>query len=63
MQIEKALKNIAYVFRTYPEKNFIQTIYNFVVIYPWNFLFHLKVAYFLTVSIAFSICKQIFTAQ
>ena len=36
----------------------IPTIYYFAVIYPWNFLFSLKVAYFLTVCIVFSAHKQ-----
>ena len=51
---------IAYVFQKYLE-NF--TLYNFAIIYPWNFLFSQKVACFLTVSIVFSVYKQNFTAQ
>ena len=39
------------------------TIYNFAVIYSWNLLFSWKVAYFLTVSIVFSVYKLNFTAQ
>ena len=39
---------IAYVFLKVSWKFRIVTIYNFVVIYPWNVLFSLKVAYFLT---------------
>ena len=41
----------------------VASIYNFALIYPWNLLFSLKVAYFLTVSIVFSVYKQNFTAQ
>ena len=41
----------------------IPTIYNFGVIYPWNLLFSYKAAYFLTVSIVFSVYKQNFTAH
>ena len=41
----------------------ITTIYNFAVIYPWNLLFSQKVAYFLTVSVVFSVYKQKFTPQ
>ena len=36
----------------------ISTIYNFVAINPWNLLFLLKEAYFLTVFIVFSVCTQ-----
>ena len=63
MQIEKALINdrlhvskVSWQFR-------IPTIYNFAVIYLWNLLFFKKVAYFLTVSVAFSVFKQNFAAQ
>ena len=38
----------------------IPTIYNFAAIYSWNLLFSYKVAYFLTVSIVFSVYKQNF---
>ena len=41
----------------------IANIYNFAVIYPWNLLFSLKVAYLLIVSIVFSIYKQNFTVE
>ena len=41
----------------------IPTIYNLAVIYPWNLLFSSKIAYFLTVSIVFSVYKQIFMAD
>ena len=47
MQVEKALINDRF-----------PTIFNFVVIYPWNLLFSEKVAYFLTDSIVFSVYKQ-----
>ena len=63
MQIEKALiidhlcvPEVSYNFR-------IWTIYHFAVIYPWILLFSLKVAYFLIVSIVFSVFKQNFTAE
>ena len=63
MQIEKALINdrlhvseVSWKFRN-------PTIYHFAVIYPWNLLFFKKVAYFLTVSIVFSVYKQNFMAQ
>ena len=63
MQIEKALINerlhVSKVFRKFT----ILVTYNFAVIYPWNLLFSLKIAYFLTVSIVFSVYKQNFTAQ
>ena len=36
----------------------IPIIYKIAVIYPWNLLFFKKVAYFLTVSIVFSVSKQ-----
>ena len=41
----------------------IPTVYNVAVIYRWNLLFSEKAAYFLTVSIEFSIYKPNFTAQ
>ena len=63
MQIEQALINDHLRVSKVSWKFRIPTIYNFVVIYPWNLLFSLKVAYFLTVSIVFSVCKQNFTAQ
>ena len=46
-----------------PWKFCISTICNFAVIYPWNLLISLKVSYFLTVSIIFSVYKQNLTAQ
>ena len=54
---------IAYSFRKYPGIIRIQTIYNFVLIYPWIWQFSSKVPYFLTVSIVFYVYKQAFTAQ
>ena len=64
MQIENALINdrshvwkVSWKFR-------IPTTYNFAVIYPWNLLFsEKKKAYFLTVSIVFSVYKLNFKAQ
>ena len=57
MQIEKTLINDRFRVWKVFWKFRILTIYNFAVIYPWNMLFSQKVAYFLTVSIAFSIYK------
>ena len=58
MLIEKALINdrlrvskVSWNFR-------IPNNCDFAVIYPWNLLFSLKVAYFLTVSIAFSVVNK-----
>ena len=51
---------IAVVFQKYPE-NFAFPL--FIVIYLWNVLFFKKVAYFLTVSIVFSVYKQNFRVQ
>ena len=53
MQIEKALTTD----RLRVSKFRIPAIYNFAVFYPWNLQFSWKVAYFLTVSIAFSVYK------
>ena len=55
MQIEKALINDRLRVLKVFQKFYIPTIYTFAVIYAWNLLFSLKVAYFLTVSIAFSV--------
>ena len=63
MQIEKTLIKDRLRVREVSWKIRIPTIYNFAVIYQWNWLFSWKVAYFLTVSIVFSIYKQNFTAQ
>ena len=63
MQIEKALTNDRLRVSEVSWKFRIPTIYNFAVIYSWNLLFCWKVAYFLTVSIVFSVYKQNFTAQ
>ena len=41
----------------------IPNIYNLAVIFPWSFQFFYKGAYFLTVSIVFSVYKENFTAQ
>ena len=54
---------IAYVFQKYVENFAYQLIHNFAVINQWNLLFSKEVAYSLTVSIAFSVYKQNFTAQ
>ena len=62
-QIEKALIIDRLRVSKVSWKSRIPTIYNFAVIYPWNLLFLKKLAYFLTVSIVFSVCKQHFTAQ
>ena len=57
MQIEKALLNDRLRVWEVSWKFYILTIYNFTVIYLWNLLFSLKVAYFLTVSVVFSVCE------
>ena len=58
MQTEKALiKNRLRVSKV-SWKFHLSTIYSFAVIYPWNLLFSEKVAYFLTISIVFSVYKQ-----
>ena len=57
MQIEKALLNDRLRVWEVSWKFYILTIYNFTVIYRWNLLFSLKVAYFLTVSVVFSVCE------
>ena len=43
-----------------PWKIRIPTIYDFVVIYPWNLLFSLKVTYFLTVSMVFLFMNEFY---
>ena len=63
MQIEKAQINDRLSVLKVFQKFGIPTIYNSAVIYPWNLLFSEKVAYFLIISIVFSIYKQNFTAQ
>ena len=55
MEIEKALINDRLRVSKVSWKFRILTIYNFAVIYPWNLLISYKVAYFLTVSIVFSV--------
>ena len=63
MQIEKSLINDRLSVSKPSWKVCIPTIYSFAVIYPWNLLFLKKLAYFLTVSIAFSVYKQTFMAR
>ena len=63
MQIEKALKYDRSPISEVSWKFCIPTIYNLAVIHSWNLLFSEKVAYFLTVSVVFSVYKQNFTAQ
>ena len=55
MQIEKAQINDRLRVSKEPWNFRIPTVYNFAVINPWNLLFSLKVAYFLTVSIVISV--------
>ena len=55
MTPKKHLKKITYVFQKYPENFAFQLL---IIV-----LFSLKVAYFLMVSIVFSVDKQSFTAQ
>ena len=61
MQIEKALINDRLRVSKVSWKFCIPAIFNFAVIYQWNVLFSEKVAFFLTVSIVFSVYKQNFT--
>ena len=63
MQIEKRLVNDRLRASKVSWRFPIPTIYNFALICPWNLLFSLKVLYFLTVSIIFSVYQQNFTAQ
>ena len=63
MQIKKPLVSGRLRVSKVSWKFCIAAIHNFVVMYLWNFFFSLKVAYFLAVSIVFSVCKQNFTAQ
>ena len=63
MQIQKALINDRLRFTKVSWKFRIPTVYNFAVTYPWNLLFPENVAYFLTVSIVFSVNKQNFKAH
>ena len=58
MQTEKVLINDRLRVSKVSWKFQIPTIYTFAVIYLWNLLFSLKVAYILTVSIVFSVYKQ-----
>ena len=53
MEIEKALINDRLRVSKVSWKFGIPTICNFAVIYPWNLLFSLKVAYFLTFLLSF----------
>ena len=60
MQIKIALVNDRLLVSKMSWKFCIPTVYNLAVIYPWNLLFSLKVAYFLKVSI---VDKQNFVEQ
>ena len=62
MHIEKTLVNNRLSVSKISGKFRISNIYNFAVICSLNLQFSEKVAYFLTVSIAFSVYKQNFTA-
>ena len=62
MQIEEALINDRLRVLKVSWKFCIPTIYNFAVVYSWNFI-SLKVAHLITVSIVFSVYKQNFKAQ
>ena len=57
MQTEKTLINHGLSVSKESWKFHIPTIYNFAVIYLWNLVFSQKIAYFLTVSIVFSVYK------
>ena len=63
MQIENVLINYGLRVPKVPWKFCIPTIYNLPVIYLWSLLFSEKAAYFLTVSILFSVYKQNFATQ
>ena len=63
MQIEKALVNDRWRVSKVSWKFCIPTIHSFAVIFAWNSQSFQKVAYFLTVSIVFSVYKKNFTAQ
>ena len=63
MQIEDALINYRLSVSKVSWKFLIPAIYHLAVIYPRIFLFSYKVAYFLTISIVFSVYKQNFAAQ
>ena len=63
MQIEKALIDDRLRVSNASWKFHIPTIYNFAVTYPWILLFLKNIAYFLIVSIMFSVYKQNVTAQ
>ena len=55
---------IAYIFPKYPENFALQP--NYLLFYcnlPLKFAIFLKISYFLTVSIVFSVYKQNFTAK
>ena len=57
MQIEKALINDRLHVLQVSWKFRIPRSYNFAVMYPWNLLFFVRIAYFLTISIVFSVYK------
>ena len=63
MQMEKALINDCLLVWKVSWKFRILTLYIFNLIYPWNLIFSEKLAYFLTVSIVFSVYKQNFKSQ
>ena len=63
MQMEKALINDRLLVWKVSWKFRILTLYIFNLIYPWNLIFSEKLAYFLTVSIVFSVYKQNFKSQ
>ena len=63
MQIEKALINDRSTVSKVSWKFRFPIVYNYAVIHPSNLLFSQKVAYFLTVSIVFSVYKRNFKAQ
>ena len=63
MHIEKALINDRLRVLKVSWKFRIPTVFNFTVIYAWNLQFFEKAAYFLAVSIVFSVNEQNFKAQ
>ena len=63
MQIEKTMINDGLPVSTVSSELVFSTIDNLTLTFPWSLLFFKKVAYFLTVSIIFSVYDQNVTAQ
>ena len=63
MQIDNTLIHDRLRVSKVPRKFHILSTYNFAVVLHVKFVIFKKVAYFLTVSVVFSVYKQSFTAQ